>query len=151
MKTCIKCHGTKPLEDFNFRDKANKIYQPFCRACSRAAAKQSYQTNRQHYLSKTKERSKSQEIKYNTWKQTLSCSICDENHSWCIDFHHINSSTKDGTVSSFARRAGGRKFVEELEKCLIVCSNCHRKIHAGSIMIQESHVEKTKQMVLRFK
>lgn len=63
-------------------------------------------------------------------KSTIGCS-CGEKDSRCLDFHHIDSSTKEFSI---AQRIGWasyskEKFLEEIDKCQILCSNCHRKIH----------------------
>ena len=46
-----------------------------------------------------------------------------------MDFHHINPQEKDFQIS------GGTKSFEslksELDKCILVCRNCHSEIHAG--------------------
>lgn len=62
------------------------------------------------------------------------CQICG--YDKCIealDFHHINPKEKDFSIS------GGTRSFEtlkpELDKCILVCANCHREIHAGLIKI----------------
>lgn len=64
------------------------------------------------------------------------CEICGYNK--CIealDFHHRDPSKKDFTISS--TRKGGKgvgswpELKKELDKCILVCSNCHREIHAA--------------------
>lgn len=62
------------------------------------------------------------------------CQICGYNR--CInalEFHHVNPEEKDFTIS------GGTKSFDtlkpEIDKCILVCSNCHREIHAGLIKI----------------
>lgn len=60
------------------------------------------------------------------------CQICGYNKCQeALDFHHIEPSEKDYTIS------GGTKSFEtlkkEVDKCVLVCANCHREIHAGII------------------
>lgn len=46
----------------------------------------------------------------------------------CYDFHHINPNEKDFTIS----RINGRTFENikpELDKCILLCANCHRIRH----------------------
>jgi hypothetical protein len=52
----------------------------------------------------------------------LSFPIC------CYDFHHIDSSTKSFEI---APRLDGNinTIMEEVKKCIMVCSNCHRIRH----------------------
>ena len=60
------------------------------------------------------------------------CSICGYNK--CIaalDFHHINPSEKDRRY--FNMRGGlSVNLKTELDKCVLLCSNCHREIHNSS-------------------
>lgn len=60
------------------------------------------------------------------------CQICGYNRCVkALEFHHLNPQEKDCTVS------GGTKSFDslkpEVDKCILVCSNCHREIHAGLI------------------
>ena len=59
------------------------------------------------------------------------CQLCG--YSKCkeaLDFHHIDESTKSFGISGSHARSW--KVIEaELDKCMLVCSNCHREIHAG--------------------
>ena len=63
------------------------------------------------------------------YRKTLHCSMCPENHPACLDFHHKNKN-KDFDVSLMANQGYSKKrILKEIEKCDILCSNCHRKIH----------------------
>lgn len=56
------------------------------------------------------------------------CSRCPENHPGCLDFHHLDPSTKKKEISRMARDGSSEKhLLEEIAKCEILCSNCHRK------------------------
>ncbi|MEK7578544.1 MAG: hypothetical protein AAB456_02400 [Patescibacteria group bacterium] len=59
------------------------------------------------------------------------CEICGYNRSLnALDFHHLDSEEKDNSVSNYIQVAGNfTKAVKEAEKCMLVCSNCHREIH----------------------
>ena len=60
--------------------------------------------------------------------------ICGYNR--CInalEFHHINPKEKDFTISGGTKSFNTLKL--EVDKCILVCSNCHREIHAGLIQI----------------
>jgi hypothetical protein len=58
------------------------------------------------------------------------CEICG--YSKCIealDFHHLDSFTKDFTISD--RMTSFEAIEAELKKCVLLCANCHREVHAG--------------------
>jgi 5-methylcytosine-specific restriction endonuclease McrA len=61
------------------------------------------------------------------------CEICGYHH--CIEaleFHHANSSNKDFSISEKGYTRSWAKVKEELDKCMLLCANCHREIHAQS-------------------
>ena len=45
------------------------------------------------------------------------------------DFHHLGEEKKEFSISS--RVMAWKKLVEEAKKCVMLCSHCHRKVHAG--------------------
>ena len=60
----------------------------------------------------------------------FSCKHCGINDFDVIDFHHINPETKKYHISHMIVRAMKKsKILEELEKCVSLCRNCHKKIH----------------------
>ena len=63
------------------------------------------------------------------------CTICGFNlYIGALEFHHIDPSKKDFEVSSFYKKPlVDEKVRAELDKCVLLCSNCHRMYHAGLI------------------
>lgn len=62
------------------------------------------------------------------------CQICG--YSRCLvalDFHHIDESTKKFELSQRDLTRNWKLILEEAGKCLLVCANCHREIHAGMV------------------
>ena len=63
------------------------------------------------------------------------CQICGYNKcNRALEFHHLDPTQKDFTIS------GGTKSFEkiksEVDKCIMVCANCHREIHEGLIQLK---------------
>ena len=59
------------------------------------------------------------------------CQVCGYNR--CIEaleFHHSNSSGKDFSVSEKGYTRSWDRVKEELNKCMLLCANCHREFHA---------------------
>lgn len=60
------------------------------------------------------------------------CEICgfeyNGENAACFDFHHLDPNEKDYEPST-AIRLKQEKAMEELNKCQLVCANCHRLIH----------------------
>lgn len=66
---------------------------------------------------------------FRSLKDTLYCTTCGETHFACLEFHHIDPNTKEATVGSIAGRWGAARIKAELNKCIVLCANCHRKLH----------------------
>lgn len=52
----------------------------------------------------------------------------------CIDaleFHHHDPAQKDFSISAKGYTRSWRKVLEELDKCVMLCANCHRELHAS--------------------
>ena len=62
------------------------------------------------------------------------CQCCG--YSKCIEaleFHHLDPNIKSFTISGKSKSFNSLK--SEVDKCILVCSNCHKEIHAGLINI----------------
>lgn len=60
------------------------------------------------------------------------CSLCE--YDKCIDaldFHHLNPDEKDFNISDHGLKMDWPLIKEELDKCILVCANCHREIHSN--------------------
>jgi ribonuclease HIII len=57
------------------------------------------------------------------------CAICGYNKCIdCLEFHHINPADKKYCISQCTL---GRKDLNgEINKCILLCPNCHKEIHA---------------------
>lgn len=65
------------------------------------------------------------------------CNMCGLEYNTCngsvFDFHHINPEEKDFTISQrLVRQSISEEVKQELDKCILVCANCHRIIHNKS-------------------
>jgi hypothetical protein len=60
------------------------------------------------------------------------CQCCGYNkHVGALEFHHIDPSKKDFGISAKGYTRSWENVRKELDKCVLVCANCHREIHAG--------------------
>src|SRR5260221_325425 len=62
-------------------------------------------------------------------KSYFKCSHCPEQDSRCLDFHHLDPKTKLFCISTASVRISTERILEEIKKCIVLCSNCHRKLH----------------------
>ena len=54
-----------------------------------------------------------------------------------LEFHHIDPTTKEFGISTEGIRRGWKKIAAELAKCVLLCANCHREVHAGARRLGE--------------
>jgi hypothetical protein len=59
----------------------------------------------------------------------IACSRCGEDHPACLDFHHRDPATKDMNIAQVMGNISLKRLREEVQKCDVICSNCHRKLH----------------------
>jgi 5-methylcytosine-specific restriction endonuclease McrA len=77
-------------------------------------------------------------------KQGQSCFYCDEFAPVCLDFHHIDK--KDFNIGTARGTLFGLKtLIKEIEKCEIICSNCHRKKYGWQRGRQKNNLKNTIQ------
>lgn len=60
------------------------------------------------------------------------CQNCKYNVCYkALTFHHIDPSKKDFSLSEKGPKGGWERILEELDKCMLLCSNCHAETHDG--------------------
>lgn len=58
------------------------------------------------------------------------CQVCSYNkYQGALEFHHLDPSEKDTEMSKFSRSPLDDLGKKELDKCVLLCSNCHREEH----------------------
>lgn len=129
MKTCSKCKQIKSLSEFNKRKISKDGLQHHCRSCEKENHKKHYANNKSTYLARARANTKRYVQEYREWRKTLVCECCGEDDEVCIDLHHLDPTKKDFNVSTVGQSSGLASILEEVKKCAVVCSNCHRKIH----------------------
>ena len=64
------------------------------------------------------------------------CCLCGyDKCKSALEFHHTDGETKEFGISNKIN-CSWDKILEELKKCVLVCSNCHREIHEGLIDVE---------------
>lgn len=72
-------------------------------------------------------------------KSTLACKRCGENDPGCLDFHHRDPDAKSDALGRAIWLNGWSKerVLKEIDKCTVLCANCHRKLHAGRFSLDD--------------
>ena len=117
-KECNTCHEHKPLTEFdtngwNQGDRNGKRkYHAHCKLCAKI-------TLQEIFISRLEEAVGGE----------LKCSECGYNkHSSAIDFHHLDPNQKENQVSDL-RGSSYERIKKEVDKCIMLCANCHRILH----------------------
>src|SRR5581483_6176192 len=123
LKTCRYCHKQYPETDFGVAATSpNKVYRrQKCRHC--------YRETKRLYIARTRNWIKE-------YKEHGKCSKCGIADFRVLDFHH-SGTDKDFNISDFRYRAGFKKLKAEIEKCSLLCANCHRIAHYEERKAQE--------------
>lgn len=128
MKVCNKCKIEKNLDEFNNNKKKPDGKQLACRECTKKQHIDWYHKNQGAQVERNKKVFKIKNDNYIELKKTLSCVKCSENRYYLLDFHHLDPNLKDFTIGS--RVNGGiKRLQDEINKCIVLCSNCHREFH----------------------
>jgi 5-methylcytosine-specific restriction endonuclease McrA len=101
-----------------------------CRSCQNIYVRAHYQANRASYIQKARIRNLEQTRINNAFLvEYLSCHPCvdsDEGDIVVLEFDHLRDKVAD--VSVLAREGHAlEKVKREIDKCEVVCANCHRR------------------------
>lgn len=110
-KQCPKCKEIKEIKEFSIRPNGN--IASYCMEC---VNKNRYTLMRTHKLEIIKELGSK-------------CSICGyDKNTAALEFHHLDKDKKDFHISN-SKTTNINKIKKEIDKCILVCANCHREIH----------------------
>jgi len=109
MEKICKKHG---LTEFVLRKDGHKR----CKKCAVEA------------VQKRRDKLKIMAVEYKGGK----CVVCGyKKYVGALEFHHLIPDTKDFGIGSRGYTRSWKMVKMELDKCVIVCANCHREIHGG--------------------
>ncbi len=122
MKTCKICKNILSIESFHKKNMNKDGISNMCKSCHK-----NYQDSKFEIMSG-----------YITQIKTFfGCCICGENDACCLDCHHVNPQTKLYVISAYRSMGSWKKLRNELNKCILLCSNCHRKVHTHNIDVSK--------------
>lgn len=128
MKICGRCK--RNLKESNFHKRGEGL-QSICKSCRKEDDKHQYSSNgKKEKLIEQQDRNRKivNEIKNNS-----KCKYCIENDPVTFDFHHRNPEEKEFIIA-YMMNQNTERLLKEINKCDIICANCHRKLHAGRTM-----------------
>jgi len=74
------------------------------------------------------------------------CQICGySKYQGALDLHHIDQDSKEFGIGDKGYTRSWEKVKIELDKCTLLCANCHREVEAGvTQLLGVTQVEKTR-------
>lgn len=133
-KTCCICKIEKPIEEFSWKNNKEGTYSKECKKCHKEIRDRYYINNCEKEKAGTAKRKKEIKDWFKNYKQSLKCNRCPEDHISTLDFHHRDSSKKDISISvAISNGWSIKRILKEIEKCEVLCANCHRKEHYAGV------------------
>ena len=129
-KHCNTCDKTLSITQFSFRVKAKGTRQSKCKSCTLPYNRAYYSLNSVKCISQTNTRAavrKGKLRKYIEDNMDLRCVKCGYDKLPALDFDHLDPATKEYNVSQLISSGCSlERLMNEIAKCRILCSNCHR-------------------------
>lgn len=131
-KICkLEAYSTKDLEKFKSHPASKYGRKLICKQCHSIQLTKHRKENRDKVNAYNKAKGRTNKIKGILLKGGK-CEHCglsyNTTNATIFDFHHVKPLDKEfrmgGVVISSLKR-----FLKELEKCILLCSNCHRLVH----------------------
>ena len=136
MKHCYRCDTTLHEDSFgNNKAKADGL-QSQCKQCRRRVNNEQYANNPNRRINiriNQQKRYIEARAYVKSIKDASSCTICGEDSNCTLDFHHISS--KEFGIAENVGTVSLSKLQLEIDKCILLCANCHRKVHAGILIL----------------
>ena len=117
MKTCTKCLLDKDRSEYYTKD-GGRLHAE-CKACFIKRKQESYYDKKKFVQSLV----------------GTSCTVCGYDRTWnALELHHKDPNEKEFGVSRMWGMSE-KKIEKEVAKCVLLCSNCHREVHAGLLTV----------------
>lgn len=133
-RVCSKCGPpAQPIDNFPWKSRLRDKRHDVCKSCTAARSGLWYENNKDRQLEYV--RNNNQTYRQNArdyvfdYLSSHPCTICGERDPVVLEFHHRGE--KSNEVSRLMGRGASLDALKaEIEKCDVVCANCHRRITA---------------------
>jgi hypothetical protein len=130
QKECTKCKLDKPVEAFSWRNKGKEKRHPTCKEChKRIWDHPRYQNNKTKWREKANRRRDAIKAVVAKYLEDKSCIDCGFHHPAALEFDHVRGKKLAAVSVLVAHACGLKKIMDEIAKCEVRCSNCHRIRH----------------------
>lgn len=128
MRVCNRCGQAKDPEEFSARGGKK---QPWCRECNRAYAREYYRNNQTKLKSDINQLRRARVAANRqfllAYLSSRSCADCGENDPIVLEFDHVRGKKRYLISSLIHEGYSLQTLMKEIEKCDVVCANCHRR------------------------
>ncbi len=123
MKNCSTCSVILTSNNAYYKDKAKTKFQCYCKSCL-------HEKQKQRWIKR-----KNEAIQYKGGK----CQDCNILYPYPVmEFHHLDPNEKDFDWNDL-RYYGSKELIQnELDKCVLLCSNCHRMRHHSDELLKQN-------------
>jgi hypothetical protein len=125
----------KPVSEFAWRRKAKGQRHNMCRPCHSVYHHEHYSANKDRYVAQARERKRALAIERTEWLLTYfashPCLDCGEDDAVVLEFDHRRD--KEFNIGSVLPYRNWESILAEIEKCDVVCANCHRRRTASRL------------------
>ena len=130
MKKCPKCKRQLPDECFSKNRNRPGGLSSGCKECHKKLRKKYYINHRVEEIKRVKDRRDGIKQWFNKLRQDWKCGTCGESRWYVLDLHHRDKNEKEYNIAEMVHLGWSKNsIIEEIKKCIVVCSNCHREIH----------------------
>lgn len=127
---CRICKEDKDVSEFHKEFRKKSGYATACKVCKKEIDKSSYKRRKDKISEQKKEKIDAFRVEYKTLKDGKCCAKCGETKHYMLDFHHKDGEDKNFNIGEEAwRTLSIEKVKDEINKCVILCSNHHREFH----------------------
>ncbi len=129
MKTCTKCKLSKAVALFGVCSRNKDGLDTLCKSCYNTRKRKWHLTDSGvKAYNKARARAAEKKIKAIEYKGGK-CNDCGGVfHPAVYEFHHISPNEKEAEPATL-RNYSWEKLKKEIDKCVMLCANCHRIRH----------------------
>lgn len=127
MKECTKCGSTKSVEEFAANSKMKDGRQVWCRACQKERAAVYYKENSLRQVARNTAHRRRLRQEAFDFLLANPCVDCGESDPIVLDFDHVSGEKNFSIGEAAGSSISLSKLRAEMAKCVVRCSNCHRR------------------------
>lgn len=128
-KACVSCNLVKSIDKFSKKCDRIDGHSLRCKVCAGSDNAEYYRSSErarhERYLSVVERRQRNRKFIYN-YLLTHECVKCGEKEPAVLEFDHLRDKSQN--ISKMTQAAFSIENIQaEINKCQILCANCHRK------------------------